>query len=114
MSAPFSNIPSMVEHMVACALPPHFKAPQRIKQLLRAILRLVVPHQWDNIAKVPATVGAGWQLGIVHGARDELVPVEMSHQLHQLALRAHVVGVAKPIFIESKRAGHNDVLMRSL
>mmetsp|Transcript_35997 Transcript_35997/g.84377 ORF Transcript_35997/g.84377 Transcript_35997/m.84377 type:complete len:602 (+) Transcript_35997:40-1845(+) len=86
LSAPFLDIPSMAMCVLGGLIPPS------LRPLFPPILRLLVPHRWDNASQVPRAAKAGWKLSIVHGALDELVPCYMGRQLFSLATRAVFLG----------------------
>lgn len=119
LSAPFLSIPHMAVHLVCSVLmSPGMEeglfGPVFIVLLraLLAFLSFTVPHCWSNVVSVKKATVAGWQVGIIHGARDELVPVTMGRELHCLSSRLHANSrVPAPTFIEVPMAGHAEVLL---
>lgn len=74
---------------------------------LRALLAAIVPHCWDNVGAVRGAAKAGWRLAIVHGTKDNIVPVDMGRRLCLLA--------GPPAeFLEVPSASHNDVVLVAL
>merc|ERR1719199_1290128 len=108
MSAPFLSIPAMVLHLLGRI----FKEVRALKglvgmcppitKLLLMLLQAALPHHWDNVSTVKAAAQAGWHIGIVHGAKDQLVPMSMGCELFQ-----HCGPSAE--FVEVPQASHNDV-----
>lgn len=120
LSAPFLSIPHMAVHFACSVLasPGMEEGPLGpvfivLLRALLAVLSFAVPHCWNNIVSVKQATAAGWQVGIIHGARDELVPVTMGRELHRLSLRVSANSrTPAPVFIEVPTAGHADVLLR--
>eukprot|EP00929_Paragymnodinium_shiwhaense_P054947 TRINITY_DN27547_c0_g1_i1.p1 TRINITY_DN27547_c0_g1~~TRINITY_DN27547_c0_g1_i1.p1 ORF type:complete len:544 (+),score=100.33 TRINITY_DN27547_c0_g1_i1:262-1893(+) len=114
LSAPFLSIPHMAE-CILCGMP-HSPCEGGLgplaQPLARLLLRLLVPHHWNNAANVPAANKAGWRLGVVHGTKDGIVPVTMGRELHRLSKKAASAGEA--VFVEVPKAAHNDVLLMAL
>jgi pimeloyl-ACP methyl ester carboxylesterase len=82
LSAPFLDIPRMAMRVLGGLF------PESIRPLFPPLLSALVPHQWDNTAQVPAAACFGWQIKIVHGSVDELVPCFMGRELYRLATMA--------------------------
>lgn len=107
LSAPFTSMPDMGRVLFGQLPGAH---------AILGLLSLISRHTWDNTrsirslarAAVPKSGFADFPaVSIVHGARDEIVPVEMGRSLHRLCRQ---VGLQNSEFIERPRAGHNDVL----
>lgn len=108
ISAPFLSVPCMAERVVGSMLSP------ALRPLLPPLTRVLVPHRWNNAAKVPAAAKAGWRVNIIHGLLDQIVPATMGRELHRLACAASGAGGHNPVFVEVHKAAHNDVLLRAL
>jgi len=112
MSAPFISIPAMVELLLsrpfasASAPKPLMPLQNVLCTALRVLLVGLVPHRWSNAAAVPAAVAAGWTIGIIHGTCDEIVPVEMGRELHDIATKVAAAesGGMLPTYVEDPKA----------
>lgn len=94
LSAPFVSIEAMAQQLFGHALLPAW------------LLRLLVAHSWSNAEWVPRAAAGGWQVHIVHGTLDSIVPVWMGR-----SLRDAVRGRGDECeFVEIPKAGHNDLL----
>eukprot|EP00927_Polykrikos_kofoidii_P024869 TRINITY_DN22497_c0_g1_i1.p1 TRINITY_DN22497_c0_g1~~TRINITY_DN22497_c0_g1_i1.p1 ORF type:complete len:629 (-),score=86.01 TRINITY_DN22497_c0_g1_i1:88-1950(-) len=115
ISAPFLSVPHMAE-CILCGVPPPGGGFSSTRPFLWLLLRLFVPHRWNNAAVVPAAAKAGWRLGVVHGVKDALVPVTMGRELRHLAEKAASASGLEnnTVLIEVPAAAHNDVLAIAL
>jgi hypothetical protein len=120
LSAPFLSIPKMAEILIL-KMPVSSSKWSWKSALISLIVRFLVPHHWNNAREVPAAVAAGWRLGIVHGAGDALVPSVMGRELHRVATTVAAAagsssagGSRGPVYVEVKKAAHNDILMLAL
>merc|ERR1712100_561935 len=144
MSAPFLSIPDMALHLLGQlpALVMSLLSPSQqdirelrflrktlgaanvvassLKRPSRVLLDVIVPHRWDNTSAIRSAVQAGWQIGIVHGAEDKLVPAQMGRELHSLACKMEMqldMGSERRShwlpaeFVEVPSASHNDVIL---
>mmetsp|Transcript_75217 Transcript_75217/g.174390 ORF Transcript_75217/g.174390 Transcript_75217/m.174390 type:complete len:210 (+) Transcript_75217:214-843(+) len=94
LSAPFLSIDAMAQALFGAMLLPSW------------LLRVLLTEHWDNGAWVPQAAQAGWDISIIHGTRDEIVPTWMGKALQQKVLDRGL----KCNFVEVKTAGHNDLL----
>lgn len=94
LSAPFLNIDSMAQAIFGPRLLPSW------------MLWLLLPQRWNNAAWVPNAAGAGWEVGIIFGEHDEIVPTWMGQALKD-AVQAK--GQQCRLVIV-RRAGHNNLL----
>jgi len=98
LSAPFTNIESMAQ--VFCRQITRGSAPAAW------FLRHFVTHRWDNMNWVPQAASIGWDVSIIHGSRDEIVPSRMGK-----ALKDAVEGAGYPCkFLEIRGGGHNNMI----
>jgi len=93
LSAPFFNLEAMAQAILFRSVP-------------RWLLRLFVSHRWDSAAWVARAAQNGWQISIIHGALDQIVPSWMGRALRDVVKRN---GFACD-YIEVPQADHNDVL----
>jgi len=94
LSAPFLSIGAMAQVLFGSYLLPSW------------LLRVLLAQRWSNAEWVPQAASAGWQVSILHGSRDEIVPTWMGR-----ALREAVVAKGFQCgFAEVRNAGHNDLL----
>lgn len=76
---------------------------------LRPLLRALLTHRWDTKAWAVEAARGGWDVSVIHGSDDQIVPVWMGS-----AVAAAVRRVGRPCpFIEAVGMGHNDVLLRA-
>jgi len=94
LSAPFLNIDSMAQVLFGKLLLPSW------------LLRILLTERWDNSAWVPQAAQAGWDVSIILGYHDEIVPTWMGKSLRD-AVRGRGF---KCNFVEIKKAGHNDII----
>eukprot|EP00427_Karlodinium_veneficum_P058056 CAMPEP_0169409616 /NCGR_PEP_ID=MMETSP1017-20121227/59341_1 /TAXON_ID=342587 /ORGANISM="Karlodinium micrum, Strain CCMP2283" /LENGTH=423 /DNA_ID=CAMNT_0009516823 /DNA_START=138 /DNA_END=1409 /DNA_ORIENTATION=- len=86
------------------------KIPPRTFRLLQLAICAACPHRWDNTAKVPLVVKAGWKLSILHGRTDKMCPIDMGQTLHRIADEAAgSCGFDRVVFTQAQ-AGHNDLM----
>lgn len=102
MSAPFLSIPHVVTDLLADRCP----RPLAYVVLL-PLLRLLVPHAWNNVKALPQAAACKWRISIIHGGQDKLVPVTHGRELYRIAHRAMGTQAS---FLELPQAGHNDLL----
>lgn len=112
LSAPFLSVPDMARHILnrMAAGPPIKSLPRPVFLLVQCMLGLALPHRWDNGRTVPKAAAAGWMVSILHGKRDQQIPIQMGRELHRLAEAACSTGVTKAEFIEAPAASHNDII----
>jgi pimeloyl-ACP methyl ester carboxylesterase len=67
------------------------------KQIAGPAANLMVPDRYDNLSKLPQVAAP---VVILHGTRDEVVPVTMG--------RALAAAVPSAVFVEIPAASHND------
>lgn len=113
MTAPFLSVPHMAERFTEqwrLLHPLIKKLPPRTFRLLQLAICAACPHRWDNTAKVPLVVKAGWKLSILHGRKDKMCPIDMGQTLHRIADEAAgSCGFDRVVFTQAQ-AGHNDLM----
>jgi len=105
LSAPFTSIPNM-----GLALFGGLRGAGAVIATVASTSR----HTWDNELSLRSLAKSSEKFGqvppsvhIVHGTRDEIVPVHMGRALHLLCKELRFGACS---FTERPRAGHNDVL----
>jgi len=105
LSAPFTSIPSM-----GLAIFGGLRGAGAVIGTVASTSR----HAWDNELSLRSLAKSSEKFGqvppsvhIVHGTRDEIVPVHMGRALHLLCKELRFGGCS---YTERPRAGHNDVL----
>merc|ERR1712137_596378 len=100
LSAPFTSIPAMARAIFGNGAAP-----------VLGVLRYISKHRWGTEASIRALaatpVAPFVDMTILHGTKDEIVPVEMGRQLSTVG---KVCGLKKVTFIERPEAAHNDIL----
>lgn len=96
LSAPFFSIEAMAQALLfgSGRLPP------------RWFLRRLLSQHWDTATWAAQAATKGWQVSIIHGTLDQIVPVQMGK-----AVRDTVERTGHPCsFVKVGHADHNDVL----
>eukprot|EP00812_Abedinium_dasypus_P009701 NODE_3372_length_795_cov_239.171622.p1 GENE.NODE_3372_length_795_cov_239.171622~~NODE_3372_length_795_cov_239.171622.p1 ORF type:complete len:231 (-),score=72.54 NODE_3372_length_795_cov_239.171622:103-708(-) len=93
LSAPFTNIGAMARALFSRYVPVW-------------LLRVLVSQRWQNDVWVPKAAKAGWNVRIIHGERDHIVPAWMGQELFKLAQRHD----AQSSFREVPLLDHNEML----
>lgn len=94
LSAPFLNIDAMAQAIFGKYILPSW------------LLRILLTERWNNSAWVPEAARAGWDVSIILGTRDEIVPTSQGKALRDSVKR----GGQSCSFVEVKKAGHNDII----
>eukprot|EP00811_Abedinium_folium_P007303 NODE_16737_length_980_cov_2.919109.p1 GENE.NODE_16737_length_980_cov_2.919109~~NODE_16737_length_980_cov_2.919109.p1 ORF type:complete len:234 (+),score=73.50 NODE_16737_length_980_cov_2.919109:47-703(+) len=92
LSAPFMNISAMARALLGRFMPV-------------SLLRLFLSQAWQNNVWVPKAAQIGWNVRIVHGANDSIVPSWMGRQLYNLAKGYD----AQCSFTEVPKMDHNNL-----
>lgn len=105
LSAPFTSIPDVGRALLVG----NVRGAGPFIALAEATSR----HRWDNVHSIRALAVAASRgqvpavVHIVHGTKDEIVPVHMGRSLHRLC---EAIGLHGCTFTERPGASHNDVL----
>lgn len=104
LSAPFTSMEDMAQLLLApgnCMMP-------------LWMVRPLVSHKWNSKIWISQAAACGWNIGIIHGTNDMLVPHSMGRALENAAQqaiqKAPVETRGRVKFLEFRSAGHNDVL----
>jgi len=106
LSAPFLNIEAMAQTIFGKIV----GAAEGGRTPPAWALWPLLAHHWDNARQVPRAARAGWDVSIVLGARDEIVPPSMGRALRDMVEQSG----GQCNFVEVPRVGHNDVVFKAI